>query len=124
MRALDTTRPALAAARRLISVAMLASGCATAVNRDLATNRGVSAWPAVRRDSDTITQAEIAASHEVVTLEAVRLLRPRFLRGSARMESLGGRAEVAAYLDGMYAGDVSRLYTVPATAVREQRFMK
>lgn len=65
---------------------------------------------------DTITRADITASSATTAYEAVRLLRPAFLR------SRGGSAPVL-YVDGVYRGDLRGMEQIPAATVQEIRYL-
>ena len=106
---------------RGLCLALVVSACATTGNLERTARAGTGARSAPR-DLQVLTAAEIAASSDMLTLDAVRHLRPQFLRGSSRALTLSNRLEIAVYVDGVYAGDVSLLNTVPLSEVREIRF--
>ena len=55
---------------------------------------------------------------------AVARLRPEFLIGSNRIQPATGPRQIAVYLNGTYAGDVSTLETIPIDAIREIAFVQ
>jgi hypothetical protein len=69
-----------------------------------------------------ITGAALEQTHMSSALEAIRRLRPEFLRASSRAP---GHAVIQAvvYLDGAPSGDISMLNTIPLSAIREVRFL-
>jgi hypothetical protein len=70
----------------------------------------------------TLTRADLASTNEWSTMDAVRRLRPDFLRGSAR-GPLTGPPQVAVYLNGAYDGDVSVLNSIPLAVIAEIAFL-
>jgi hypothetical protein len=73
---------------------------------------------AVRGPADLITEAEINASVYQNALEAVQSLRPAMLRARS---SAGG--QVVLYVDNVKMLDMTGLSTIPATRVREIRYI-
>ncbi len=85
--------------------------------------------------SDLITTEEIKQGNYRTALEAVQSLRPNMLRQRAMTLRQGGtgnrmatsaseaRVPVIVYVDDVRVGDASRLAEVPATTVREIRFV-
>ena len=69
-----------------------------------------------------LTGAQLASTNAWWTGDAVGRLRPDFLRGSTR-EPRTGRPEIALYLNGARAGDVSMLNSIPLREVREIVFL-
>ncbi|MEP7345592.1 MAG: hypothetical protein ABI877_10000 [Gemmatimonadaceae bacterium] len=100
-----------------------------------AKNSGQSASASRGAPSDLITTAEISQGNYRTALEAVQALRPNMLRQRALTLRQGGtgnrmatsasdaRVPVIAYVDDVRVGDVSRLADIPATTVREIRFV-
>jgi hypothetical protein len=74
-----------------------------------------------RSDYSTLTAADLDLPNLTSTLEAVRRLRPSFLRPSPRV--MGVRAEVALYVNGLYNGDVSLLDGIPLREIRDIRYL-
>ena len=73
-----------------------------------------------RHNSNVISEAELAESHERSVYDAVSALRPQWLR--YRGAGLGGSAPVMAYRDGVQLGAVERLYQVDLRTVKEIRY--
>jgi hypothetical protein len=68
-----------------------------------------------------MTQDEIVRSHATNAYEAIQLVRPVFLVSQADLAPL---AERAVYLDGMLLGGINELRRIPASSVREIRFVR
>ncbi|AHG89732.1 hypothetical protein J421_2195 [Gemmatirosa kalamazoonensis] len=106
---------------RGLCLALVATACATTSGYERTSSAGTRARRAPL-DFEVLTASEIATSSDMLTLDAVRHLRPHFLHGSTRALGFSSRPEIAVYVDGVYAGDVSLLNTVPLSEVREIRF--
>ena len=70
---------------------------------------------------DVITEAEIADSHASTAYEAIELSRPRFLMSKIDVAPL---AEREVYLNGTRLGGIGELHGIPASSVREIRFVR
>ena len=68
-----------------------------------------------------MTQDEIVRSHASNAYEAIQLVRPVFLVSRADLAPL---AEREVYLDGMLLGGINELRRIPASSVREIRFVR
>lgn len=90
--------------RALLTLVILLAGCASSSGT---TGGGL---------RDAITREEITGSSATTAYEAVRLLRPAFLR------SRGGESPVL-YVDGVYRGDLRGMEQIPAATVREIRYL-
>lgn len=83
-----------------------------------------SARPArVRRDRNALSAEEIQASMQTDALGIVRTLRPAWLRSRGTGSLRGPGATVRVYVDGRMAGGVEALRQVPASSIREMRYM-
>ncbi len=71
--------------------------------------------------ADVITEAEIAGSHASTAYEAIQLSHPLFLMSKIDVAPLGER-EV--YLNGTRLGGIGELHGIPASSVREIRFVR
>ncbi len=71
--------------------------------------------------ADVITEAEIAGSHASTAYEAIRLSHPLFLISKIDVAPL---AEREVYLNGMRLGGIGELHGIPASSVREIRFVR
>jgi hypothetical protein len=72
--------------------------------------------------SEMLSRDELASLDAPTAADAVRRLRPQFLRGSARQPVIGS-LEIAVYLDGKYDGGVSSLATIPLDAIEQIVFL-
>ena len=70
---------------------------------------------------DIITEAEITDSHATTAYEAIELSRPRFLISKIDVSPL---AEREVYLNSMRLGGIGDLRGIPASSVREIRFVR
>lgn len=79
------------------------------------------------RKSDLITAEEIAKSGANNAYDAVRLLRPAWLRtrgiASAQPDSPEGHAGIQVYVDGIRVGETNELENVLAERVQEMRLV-
>ena len=76
------------------------------------------------RNANLITAEEIAASQVTTAYDAVRNLRPMFLRSRGQTTFDPGVAPVAVvFLDGHRYGDVETLKTMSVQSIREIRFL-
>ena len=74
--------------------------------------------------SDLLTLAELIESRATSTGEAVRRLRPEFLRPTSTASSSGlVKLLAAVYVNDAYAGGPDVLSTIPLAAVQEIRFV-
>ena len=78
---------------------------------------------AVHRDSNLITQDEIAASMESNAYDAVSRLRPLFLRTRGRTSiNNQGDEHATVFVDGQRYGDLNSLKNIVANQVRAIRY--
>jgi len=106
----------------LVPAACLSAACATAP---------VSAGPRsrlaeARPSSATLTAADFERVPDASTaLEAVRQLRPLFLRPRPAGFVARNQAPVlAVYINGMYAGNADVLQTIPTNTVQRMRYLQ
>jgi len=76
--------------------------------------------PAVAPSSSHVTGTELRKTHVPDLLEAVRRLRPRFLRSHAPRRD----QSAVVYVDGTRAGDVLTLRDIPVIDVLEVQFLR
>ena len=75
--------------------------------------------------SDILTASEVAQGNVVTTGDAVRQLRPQFLRSSSALGRSGFETMwPSVFLNGRYAGGLDQLETIPLDAVEEIRFIR
>lgn len=73
---------------------------------------------------EVLTGEEIYSSSATTAYDAVRLLRPSFLRGrGARSMNAGGGSGPVLYVDGVYRGDPREMEQIPAANVLEIRYL-
>ena len=77
--------------------------------------------PASSPASEVISEAEIADSHATTAYEAIQLSRPLFLTSKLDAAPL---AEREVYLNGTRLGGIGELRAIPASYVREIRFVR
>jgi hypothetical protein len=70
-----------------------------------------------------ITGAELQSAAAGSTLDAVRKLRPEFLRSSARAVTLGEPSRPSLYVNWTYYGDLSLLSAIPIAEIRNIAFL-
>jgi hypothetical protein len=76
------------------------------------------------RNSNVVTIAELAELDYLTGLEAVRRLRPNWLRVRGQSTfSRQGSAGIRLYVDGRPHDDISELGRIPATDILEMRFL-
>lgn len=76
-----------------------------------------------RRNSNLITEQEIAALNVSNVYDAVSQLRPNFLRSRGRTTIVGTASEFASvYVNGQLYGDISSLRNIVASQVHEIRY--
>ena len=73
--------------------------------------------------SSHLTSSELQGITAVSTLDAVRKLRPEFLRASPRSVSGIGPAAPSVYVNGLYTGDPSWLNMIPLIEIRDIIFL-
>lgn len=74
-----------------------------------------------RRDRSVIERAEIAENNHTNALEAVRSLRPHWLRKRGSL-SIRNEPEIAVYFDGVRAGGPDALTQVPVINIQRIRY--
>jgi hypothetical protein len=75
--------------------------------------------------SDILTAREAAQGNVATTADAVRRLRPQFLRSSSVLGRSGFEIVwPSVFLNGRYAGGLEQLETIPLDAVEEIRFIR
>lgn len=100
---------------RFLSVLVLAAalGCSAATTGS--SGKG--------RESNVITEQEIASSHLQTAHDVISKLRPIYLRSRGRTTVNAGTIDYASvFLDGQYFGDIGALRTIQAQQIREIRY--
>lgn len=110
-----------------ILVAVIAmSGCSSALvhSSDLAPLDVITVAPAHDGSSaNRVSHAELVALHETSVEEALRQLRPEWLRVRPSSRQVGEPAHASVYIDNIYAGGLEVLALVPASVVIDVRFL-
>jgi hypothetical protein len=99
----------------LVFGSILLAACVSAGTQKLTTS------PSAAVDREVVTEAEIADSHAITAYQAIERLRPRFLLTKV---DLGPAMARQVYLNGIALGGVNELRTIPASSVREIRFVR
>jgi hypothetical protein len=116
---MHTTRRVRAPLLAALLVATGAVACAThGASASSADSYAAPAAPIPSRDR--IGAAELAQVADGTVYDAVVRLRPSFLRSRGVHRSSG---DVAVYVDGLYYGGVELLQGIPASNVREVRYL-
>ncbi|MGH7652801.1 MAG: hypothetical protein ACREMS_13320 [Gemmatimonadaceae bacterium] len=75
------------------------------------------------RDSNVITQQEIADSHESNAYDVISRSRPMFLKSHGRSSATASSSDYATvYMDGQPYGDLSALRNIPTQQIQEIRY--
>ena len=94
---------------------MLLQGCASA---------GRNASDAPRENPDIITRAEISRTHSLTAHDAVRLLRPTFLRTRGQTSIMRQTTdEPVVYLDDRRMGGLAALRDIPVQLIFQFRYL-
>jgi hypothetical protein len=94
---------------------VLLAACVSAGTHELRTS------PSAGVDREVVTEAEIADSHAITAYQAIERLRPRFLITTVDLSPATARQ---VYLNGVALGGVNELRTIPASSIREIRFVR
>ena len=84
---------------------------------------GTEAHPATYQDRNLITQDELQRTSAQNLFDAIRSLRPQWLRQSPTVIRQGSEGTVLVYLDGVQYGDPSMLRQISLLTVQEVRFL-
>jgi hypothetical protein len=75
------------------------------------------------RDSNVITQQEIANSHESNAYDVISRTRPMFLKSHGRSSANSSASDYATvYMDGQPYGDLAALRNIPTQQIQEIRY--
>ena len=75
------------------------------------------------RDTNVISENEIAASHESNAFEVIRSLRPMYLKTRGHSSINGTGSDYATvFVDGQQYGDLSTLRNIVSSQIREIRY--
>ena len=107
-----------------LAAPVLVSGCRSAQQSSVAPFAGPSDSPTASSRSDALGRVEIESARVNNAHEAVMRLRPEFLKrreASAASDPNGGLTTV--YLDGVRQGGPDMLFSIPAAAILEIRYL-
>ena len=79
--------------------------------------------PTPRQDRNLILQDELQRTAVSDLFEAIRNLRPQWLRQSPTVLRQGGEGSILVYLDGVRYGDPSSLRQISVNIVQEVRYL-
>src|SRR5262245_456509 len=104
----------------LIGGHVVASGCAARRGPKSTVTDSVSSQSAARDlvRANYLGATELRSVTATSTFDAVRKLRPEFIRPAIRAPR-GGRVEPAVYLDGVHQGDPEALASIPLAQIYE-----
>lgn len=75
--------------------------------------------------ADLLTAAELRDLRPLTTLDGVRRLRPEFIRGTVVLNgNQPATVTPSVFLNGVYAGGLDALETIPLDAVEEIRYLR
>src|SRR2546422_9473598 len=81
------------------------------------------ARPAPSQDRNLLTQEELQRTSASNLFDAIRILRPQWLRQSPTIIRQGGEGSLLVYLDGVQFGDPSSLRQISLLVVQEARYL-
>jgi hypothetical protein len=75
------------------------------------------------RNTNVITEQEIAASHESNAYDIISVLRPTYLKTRGHNTIHGAGSDFATvFMDGQHYGELTSLRNIPAAQIREIRY--
>jgi len=81
------------------------------------------ARPAPSQDRNLLTQDELQRTAGSDLFDAIRILRPQWLRQAPTIIRQGGEGSLLVYLDGVRYGDATSLRQISISVVQEVRFL-
>jgi len=81
------------------------------------------ARPTPSTDRNLITQEELQRTSASNLFDAIRILRPQWLRQSPTIIRQGGEGSLLVYLDGVQFGDPTSLRQISLLVVQEARYL-
>ena len=81
------------------------------------------ARPAPSQDRNLLTQDDLQRTSASNLFDAIRILRPQWLRQSPTIIRQGGEGSLLVYLDGVQFGDPSSLRQISLLVVQEARYL-
>lgn len=111
----------------LVPLLLAAAACGPAIQRPAAKSRApLEAFEPPRdgRTGDQIVLGDLAKVHGTTAADAVRQLRPEFLRaGGRRLTPPGSPVSPSVYVNGRYAGGTDVLSLIPLRVLIEIRYV-
>lgn len=99
-------------------------GCTAAtVRSDFAPRDVITIAPAYRSTATVVAHAELATLQEASVEDALRHLRPEWLRVSPSSRQVAEPARASVYVNDVYAGELETLRLIPVSAVIDARFL-
>jgi hypothetical protein len=74
------------------------------------------------RDSNRLSRDEVVATNTSTALDAIRMLRPSWLRKRGAM-SVTQHADIMIYLDNVQVGGLGMLQSIPVNSITSLRFL-
>jgi len=102
----------------VIPALVLVSACSSA-----GAGSSADARPAPSQDRNLILLDELQRTSASNLFDAIRILRPQWLRQSPTIIRQGGEGTLLVYLDGIQFGDPSSLRQISLLVVQEARFL-
>ena len=102
----------------VIPALVLVSACSSA-----GAGSSADARPAPSQDRNLLTQDDLQRTSASNLFDAIRMLRPQWLRQSPTIIRQGGEGTLLVYLDGIQFGDPSSLRQISLLVVQEARFL-
>lgn len=101
------------------------SGCATGPLRssDLSAFDVITIAPAHASTATLVARSELAPLQEASLEEALRQLRPEWLRVNPSSRQITEAARASVYVNDVYAGELDALRLIPVSAVIDARFL-
>ncbi|SRR6266571_1831193 len=102
----------------MVTALVLVSACSSAGG-----SAGTGGSPAPSQDRNLILLDELQRTSASNLFDAIRILRPQWLRQSPTIIRQGGEGSVLVYLDGVQYGDPTSLRQISLLVVQEVRYL-
>jgi hypothetical protein len=104
-------------------VAMSACASGPVRSSDLSAFDVIAIAPAIASTANVVAHAELAPLQEASIEEALRQLRPEWLRVNPSSRRVAEPARASVYVNDVYAGELETLRLIPVSAVIDARFL-